>query len=160
MKKVLFTIDIHSVIDVITNSSSELFVGEAINKETMLSLITNIYPDYLREYEELKTTAELDNEELSIYISYKYSTWGKTKEQLAKLVLPGLTFEDMFMYSGKDYRDRDEYALVDINEKNRTTFVEAIDPTNHKYFLFSLDDNPNWDMQEELWDIMERLHLG
>ena len=51
-KKVLFSLNIDNVIDIITNSSSELFVLKSDNKSVITALLESIYPDFRNEYEE------------------------------------------------------------------------------------------------------------
>jgi len=46
--KTLFVINPHSIIDVITNSSSELYVFKGKNKETIEKMIEEIYHCTLR----------------------------------------------------------------------------------------------------------------
>ena len=53
MKKILFAIKVNNVVDVITNSSSELFVLKGETKNIVEEMITNIYPNYKNEYEEV-----------------------------------------------------------------------------------------------------------
>lgn len=52
-KKSLFVIAVDNMINLITNSSSELFVlnGETLN--SVKELVESIYPEYRKEYEEI-----------------------------------------------------------------------------------------------------------
>jgi hypothetical protein len=68
--KQLFVIKVDHSIDLITNSSSELFVLEGKSLDTVKELIASIYPEYLTEYDEVKPTSELTTDELEIYIDY------------------------------------------------------------------------------------------
>jgi len=55
----------------------------------------------------------------------------------------------------------DEYWFKkDFVKKNREKINELIDPDDSLYLLFSLDDNPDFDMQDELSTIMQRYHMG
>ena len=69
MKKIL-TFSVDNVIDIITNSSSELFVLEGQSKEIVEEMIESTYPEYLTEYEPVKSTEELSRSELNTYLSY------------------------------------------------------------------------------------------
>jgi hypothetical protein len=131
MAKKLFTIKPHSIIDVITNSSSELFVGKSQNKDEIRAVIKAIYPEYLNEYEEIKTTDELTVSELELYLSYKG------------------------YYETNDYDSHWFDKIQNLEEEK-----EKLDPNKEMFFLFSLDDNPNWEMQEKLSNFMTRYHLG
>jgi hypothetical protein len=164
MKKVLFTIQPHSVIDVITNSSSELFVGTATSKKAIVELVEGVYPNYLDEYEEIKATHELTNDELDTYISYKYHSWSNEKQEIEKNLIPGFKFDEMYEKteegSWRDYQMKKNHGWNFVYSGNREKIIKGIDPTNTKYFMFSIEENPNWEMQEELWSVMDRFHLG
>jgi len=175
-KKILFTLKPHSVVDVITNSSSELFVGSSQSKETMISLIENVYPEYLNEYEHIKTIDDLSESELNTYFSYTCSAHRWPAEKSMYPVLNGFTFDEL--YEPKDdskpaWNGEIQYDLKNnvINKKHKWdhSFVTSenleeiknkLDPKREMYFLFSIDDNPNWEMQEELECFMTRHHLG
>ena len=58
-KKTLIVISVNNVIDIITNSSSELFVLKGETKEIVTEMIRDIYPDFESDYESLKHISEL-----------------------------------------------------------------------------------------------------
>lgn len=161
-KRVIFVIQPHSIVDTITNSSSELFIIEGKEKELVEDIIRDIYPNYLSEYNELLSTKELSNSDLDTYLGYTFYTWGKRKEQLT--VLSGFTFDEMYIENKDDKYEKyslrydDQYNFV--NDTNRERVIKALDPNNNLFFLFSLGDNPNFEMQEELELIGQRIHLG
>jgi hypothetical protein len=157
MKRVLFTLTPHSIIDVITNSSSELFVGKSQNKQEIKDLISEVYPNYLDEYEEVQSISELSNDELYTYISYHYHTWSNSKQSLENKLIPGFTINEMY-----EKTKRNDYSLKDnfVCDENREKIIKGIDPNNDIYFLFSLNENPIWEYQEKLEEIMTRYHLG
>lgn len=175
-KKILFTLKPHSVIDVITNSSSELFVGTAQSKQTILDLIMAVYPDYLLEYDEVRSIDELSAEELDTYFDYACSPhcWPATKEMYP--VLPGFTFEELYevdddgkpawngslQYKLKNNDVDPEYSwhTAFVTERNFEEIKNKLDPKREMYFLFSRGENPDWDMQEMLETFMDRYHLG
>lgn len=175
-KKILFTLKPHSVVDVITNSSSELFVGSSQSKETMISLIENVYPEYLNEYEAIKTIDDLSSNELNTYFSYACSPHCSPASKGMYPVLNGFTFEELYIaeddgklaWNGEiqyelrnnviDKKHKWDYSFV--TDENLEEIKNKIDPKREMYFLFSLDDNPNWEMQEELECFMTRHHLG
>jgi hypothetical protein len=86
MKKI-YTFKLHSMIDVITNSSSELFVGKSKSKQKLIKLIKNAHPNFSNEYEELKNIDDLTIEELDTYFQYKCCPymWPASKEKNANI---------------------------------------------------------------------------
>jgi hypothetical protein len=168
-KAVIFAQRVHSAVDVITNSSSELFVGESDSLELMKGIISEIYPDYLNEYEELKGIDDLTASELNTYICYVCSPhmWPATKSMYP--VLPGFTFDELYepedegkpAWNGHvQYRLRRNERWRFVTEENIEEIKRKLDPDKRLYFLFSIDENPNWDMQEQLENVMNRIHLG
>jgi hypothetical protein len=47
-----------------------------------------------------------------------------------------------------------------VTEDNFEEIKNKLDPNRTMYFLFSKDENPDWEMQEKLEMIMKRYHLG
>ena len=99
MKKILFTISVDNTIDIITNSSSELFVlnGETLN--SVKELVESIYPEYRKEYEEIVALRDANDSDVDTYVSWiedsSYDKWdytrGMSKEkrkQYLKVLLP------------------------------------------------------------------------
>ena len=41
-----------------------------------------------------------------------------------------------------------QFHVMKIEEENFEEIKNKLDPNRSMFFLFSLDDNPNWDMQE------------
>jgi len=173
MSKVLFTIRTHSIIDVITNSSSELFVGKSQSKEEIIELIKAVYPEYLSEYHEILSIEELTFEQLDNYFSYACSPhcWPSTKEMFP--VLPGFSFDELYELGTPSWSKIPQYDLRNndskaekpwqkkfVTEENFEEIKNKLDPKREMYFLYSLYENPDWDMQEELELIMQRYHLG
>lgn len=159
--KTLFIIKPHSIVDIITNSSSELFTGFSDSKQALEDLIKHVYPDYLDEYVPLKHTSELSNDELEMFIHYNYHTWSNRRQKMITNVVPGFKFEEM--YEMPEWcKDRKEYYIKHdfVNDDTRDRVIQGIDPKSNTYFMFSKDENPNWEMQEKLMEIMDRYHLG
>ena len=75
MKKTLFTFVVDNTIDIITNSSSELFVLEAQSEEHVKEMIRDVYPDYLSEYEEVVSISTCTTGQLETYIDAEYGNW-------------------------------------------------------------------------------------
>jgi len=175
MKKVVFYLKPHSIIDVITNSSSELFVGTGSNKEDLEKAITYFYPNYLDEYKNLCSIDELSIQDLEVFFSYYCSPgiWPARKDDYP--IIPGFTFDELYEPQEHTYSEKIpvQYRLKN-NKKEKNTkwdrsFVTSenfeeiknkLDPKREMFFLFSHDKNPNWEMQEKLESIMVRIHLG
>lgn len=180
MKRKLFLFKIDHSIDLITNSSSELFVLSGNSKDHVVEMIKNVYSDYLNEYEELKSIDELTIRELESYFNYACSShcWPSSKHQLP--ILPGFTFEELYEPE-KDYQTgkqkepawngQIQYELKNnshpnesygnfVTEENKQELINKLDPNKKMFFLFSIDENPNWNYQEQLMQIGERFHLG
>jgi hypothetical protein len=173
--KILFTIQHHSIIDVITNSSSELFVGNSDSKEKMESLIKEVYPDYLNEYEELKTIDDFTIDELDSHMNWITGSyvWPAKKENYR--IPNGFTFEELYEAKSKKtawngeiqyrlknnkQRIKNKWDSAFVTKENFEEIKNKLDPNRTMFFLFSLDDNPNWEMQKQLSSIMNRYHLG
>ena len=169
MKKVLFTLKVHSVVDIITNSSTELFVGKNQSKETMIELIEELYPNYLDEYEELKSIDDMSLEDIHNYLWYVCSanSWPAYKSDY--YVPDGFTFDELYtpeidwktkLPKAPAWNGEIQYQLKKFSDKTLELFKKRLDPNKEMYFLYSIDDNPNWDYQEKLMIIMDRIHLG
>lgn len=157
MKPVIFVFCVDNAIDLITNSSSELFVFKGDTKKQVSGMIRKVYNNYLREYESLKSIRELNLNELNWYISMHYGRHGNSH----LVVLPGFTEDEMYEKIERDWRPGgyDVYAK-DATEENQEKYIQAIDPDGKLYFMFSKDDNPDWELQEKLMEIGSRYHMG
>lgn len=166
--KPVFVFKIHSIVDIITNSSSELFVLKGESKKILSNLLTSVYPDYLKEYAEPKLLSFCSDEELDDYIGWVYNVYGeKEGGWRGKLdIFDGFTFEEMYEENERweRFRRNDDppgYSLKkDFITKNRIKILQFLDPENNTWLLYSKDENPNWDYQEKLMTIGERHHLG
>lgn len=180
--KTLFVFRPKNVVDIITNSSSELFVLKGETKQIVEEMIANVYPDYRNEYDEVKHISELTLDELNNYFYYLCSPHMFPASKHMYAVPDGFTFEEL--YEPKKHWDTGEvekpawngeiqYQLRDnlkdkknkwntafVTEENHQEILNKLDPQREMYFLYSLDENPDWDMQEELMGISQRFHLG
>jgi hypothetical protein len=149
--KSLFLFQPDHVLDIITNSSSELFVLRGQTKDIVREMILAVYPSFLNEYHDLKSSQELNVNEVHIYLTYHLA---------AGEVLPGFTKDEMYDLSRED-RWATRYVRHDFpSEKNLEKVLEAIDPHKKMFFMFSRGDNPDYDFQELLSSIGDRYHLG
>lgn len=177
-KRALFFVKVHSQIDVITNSSSELFVGLNKSRETLLAAIEALYPNYLSEYEPLKNIDEITPRTLDLYFDFATSPghWPSTKDEYP--ILPGFTFDELYEVddddSGYNNSKHTQYRLRNndsdkensrwggsfVTEENFEEIKNKLDPNREMFFLFSIGENPDFEYQEELEKIMIRYHLG
>lgn len=159
MKTILY-VDVHSFVDVITNSSTELFVGSSNTKDALLTMIKEIYPEYFNEYCDLRTLDELDDDEIYTFLGYTYDRWSNQEQKMVHDVIDGFTFEEMYeQFSWNDEKGSFYIRDTFVND-HREKIIDALDPKRKMFFLFSIDQNPNWEMQEKLMMIMSRYHLG
>lgn len=174
MAKTIFTIKPHSVIDVITNSSSELFVSTGVDKKAVTELIKNVYPDYKNEYDEVKSIDQLSLGELDSYLWYYTSPRCSPATKSQYGIPNGFTFDELLepesdkpAWNGElqyqlknNKKSESKYDTSFVTEENKAEIINKLDPNRTMYFLYSLDENPNWEMQEKLSDFMKRFHLG
>jgi hypothetical protein len=164
--KPVFVFSIQSIVDIITNSSSELFVLKSDTKKILTQTIKGLYPEFLKEYNEPKLLSFCSDEELDEYISWIYNVYGeKESGWRGKLhIFEGFKFDEIYEEDNRWGRDADEapnYTLKkDFIPNNRMKLLQTIDPDNNTWLLYSIDDNPNWEFQEKLMTIGERYHLG
>lgn len=152
-KKPAFVITVDNTIDIITNSSSELFVLHGQTKKHVIEMVKKVYPEYLKEYAEIVNIKDIDRRDLETYLDYEYSD-RKNKIILAeKFNVP-----PHIMYTNFHEIDKEDWWYGNISDEGLEAIKEQL-PTD-MFFLFSLDENPNWDMQERLMNIGERYHLG
>ncbi len=177
MNKVIFTLNIENTIDLITNSSSELFVLKGKTKEVVIELLDETYPEWRNEYDEPKNISDLDVDELDTYFRYSCSShcW-PTDSKDEYPVLDGFTFDELYQEKNEDIpwngqvqyelknniskpRDKWDYSFVTKNNKKK--LIDKLSKTNgNLWFLYSIGENPSWENQENLMEIADRYHLG
>lgn len=172
--KVLFTIKVDSVIDVITNSSSELFVFEGKTQSVVEEMLESIYPDYKKEYylKDIRTLSCKDIENYCYWVLGRIDryNWDSTKIYNKKkdyIVLPGFKFEELYNTIMK--KNDNEYRVLGwhdwnigklVNDSNRDRFIKGLEKLNGRWLLYSREENPDDDYQEKLEIIGKRYHLG
>lgn len=155
-KKPLFVFYVDNTIDLITNSSSELFVLKGDTKENVIEMIKTEYPDYLNEYDEVEALAELSDSHLETYLSYAWENWNDKLGISKKFDIdPTILYSNFEKYGTKEYwyGRYSEEGMKILREK-------LVEKLGNCFFLFSIDDNPNWEMQEKLENLGSRYHLG
>lgn len=182
--RTLFKFNIQSFSDIITNSSSELFVFQKDSVGQVIQLLDKIYPNWRTEYREpilFKDMTEEDQrnyiywvgdvrpyyslyneddckrmnpEEALVYfnnhvIKYVHRKWNIPKEEVPS------------MYSNwselKYTRDNYPYIYLELSEKGIKMFKSLFEDD---ICLWSIDENPNWEKQEEISLFAKRYHLG
>lgn len=176
-----FIFGIQSKSDVITNSSSELFVFK--NQETageVVNLLDTIYPKWRSEYMEPLEASELDNDNLLWLIETftPYRFWsvdrysinpevfkmGKRNRTLRECELPkflGLTEEETYSNweTWNPCENVWENRYLHLSNQCYSKFKEWC-IKNHIISLFSIDENPEWEKQEILMNYATRIHMG
>ena len=144
--KTLFKIQFDHSIDIITNSSSELFVLNGESREYVVSMLDNLCNWY--EYT-LFSNEDLNTSEISLLLS-----WGIVDIDLTKYWKPEEIYE---ICNGKLTEWIDDNFISENILKIKDIIIEKYPNT---FYLFSDDENPNWETQELLMDIGTRYHLG
>lgn len=152
-KRKLFVFNVSNVIDLITNSSSELFILSGNNMNEVKSLIERVYPNYLSEYQEVVSIDNISEEELDTYLTYEYNTWDD-RLTLSKV----FNIDPNILYSNYSEFETQKYWYGHISDVGYSLIREKL--PKDMYFLYSINDNPNWEMQENLMNIATRYHLG
>ena len=160
MKKTVFVLKIDNVIDIITNSSSELFVLKADSAEIVKELLASIYPGYLNEYREPIQPKDMDPYDLESYLEW-VNGWEKTRKNC--VVYEGFTFDEMYdPYPYPNAWDKEPKFIIKRGfiEENAEVIVNLVDPGNKTWLLYSIHENPDYEMQEKLETVAQRYHLG
>lgn len=202
--KNLFIIKIQSQSDVITNSSSELFIFDDKNsKEEVIELLDNVYPNWRDEYDEPIPFSEIDENDLWYLLpDSKYDIENRFVrtiiDYINKLGIPQKDFynnpkcnellesfneklkstkhdlpevklakecglEPEIFWNGFDDLKVEIKSIypscsrLEISEEGKEALIKA---NSGAWLLYSLDENPNWDHQEDLMQVATRIHLG
>lgn len=164
--KVMLVIQFDHCIDIITNSSSELFVLENKEGSIMEELVSSVYPDYKTEYEDPISLYDASEYEFAEYMNRDFLSdyWDRDEKDPSDYkLIPGMTFDECYevsqWQSGRGKLSYDIKSSV-IASENREKILSIIDPNKKIYLLFSHNQNPNWDNQEALMSIGTRYHMG
>jgi hypothetical protein len=174
--KVIFAMYIESSIDLITNSSSELFVTEGNTKESVMQMLDSIEKCWVKEYAEPKRSDELTIDELNTYFEYACSPYKYPAKKSNYPVLKGFTFDELYekvkdneklWYREESYRlknntinPRWEWDQNFVTEENKEEILNKLDPERKMWFIYSFGDNPDWELQKKLMNVAQRFHLG
>lgn len=153
-KKIMFVIRPHSVVDVITNSSTELFVFDGSSKKAVEDIIKDVYPNYLDEYEELKPLGQLSDEDFESYLNWVYPSWDN-RMALARI----FNIEPESLYLNWAEKATSIYWYGELSKEGISLIKKQLNMDN-TFLLYSIDENPDREQQEKLMDIGTRHHLG
>lgn len=157
-KRKLFIFNVDNVIDIITNSSSELFVLEAETEEIVKEMVKSAHSSYENEYEQPILTKDLTLEQLETYRNYALEGWSDFRNSKKDYSVLGIAPE--LLYSNWLEKDAEKYWYPKLSEEGAVLLKKAIDPENKVWFMFSFEENPDWERQESLMSIASRYHLG
>lgn len=154
IKQIGFIFNIDNVIDLITNSSSELFIFQIEPKQSITELIESVYPGFRNEYEEPKWVGE----DMDIMIQYLEHSNLEPEELALQLGIPS---KDLVTYNEVwDKEHKWPEFNKDVLEICKDKILDIIDPKHSTYLMNSLNDNPDWEYQEKLSEIATRIHMG
>lgn len=154
IKQIGFIFNIDNVIDLITNSSSELFIFQIEPKQSITELIESVYPGFRNEYEEPKWVGE----DMDIMIQYLEHSNLEPEELALQLGIPS---KDLVTYNEVwDKEHKWPEFNKDVLEICKDKILTIIDPKHSTYLMNSLNDNPDWEYQEKLESIATRIHMG
>lgn len=185
-KKTLFVFNIQGFSDIITNSSSELFIfNNGKTKDEVASLLDKVTPGWKDEYTYPQTFAECDNQDKTTIIDYCFDmprvydipySIRNTEKKIAFFTNLYLTFAKKYdiklpiekFYS--DYKYIKNIGNYDVPWEERFGTVsyegcKVLEEVFNKVFdkcifLFSRYDNPDWDRQKNIEQYADRHHLG
>lgn len=156
--KILFEFNIQSITDIITNSSSELFVFKNRELEDLVLILSLIHPCWNLEYNEPIQVNRMRDDELVTYLEWVYGgsdfdyeirNIPITKENTKRTgVAKHFGLKPKFVY--EDYENWDpninKLSLKYLPEGLRTIRAMIPDTT---FAMYSKDDNPTWEYQEK-----------
>jgi hypothetical protein len=145
IKKQFYTFKIDNAIDVITNSSSELFIFKSTEK-ILLELLDSIEKDFGNKYAEPTLLRNCSNSNFSIYICslFEYNVSDNLKHEV--LLPEGIKFEDVYIFDEDSYswyfeteEYNDEKGYYDKLDNFRDIFQNWLDPNDQIWILY-VDD--------------------
>lgn len=177
--KILFVFNIQSCSDVITNSSSELFVFNSDSVKNVKEILDHGAPGWQNEYGYPIKFSDMSEDQQIDYIDwmlndlyfddFKYETPQNFNEAIIRKYhkLTCLPKEEI----PKLFDNWNDFELNDSTDIRYYYFKLRLSDYGLKVFkdkycddicLWSLDENPNWDRQEKIMHFCggERYHLG
>jgi len=172
-RKYFVRIPIQSFSDIITNSSSELFVFQKPSVKDVIKLLDDYTPGWRDEYEEPILFKDMDEYDQNNYIDwvsglpyyFNYESDDEYNKAIIRTIHRDLCISEeeipeLFENWNKptvypNYR----YYCLNLSSKGYNLYREKF---KYDICLWSLDDNPDWDRQEKIMDFVggKRYHLG
>lgn len=167
--KNLFIFNIDNVIDVITNSSSELFTFKMDNGKILSKVLNNFKRDFEKKIGKPISLREADNRLFRYYFYTIFPYQIENIEEIKDIILPpNLKIEDFYesdTYEGElyyrlkeeDYDDNWEIISDPICDK-RTELQEFLDPNNNIWLLYIEDHLMDSDLRKQVKTIASYEH--
>lgn len=180
-KKILFRFRIQSLSDIITNSSSELFVFKNHNMQAVILTLDALYPNWRNEYEEPEFVKDMDDKRLEDYLGWVFDSYASEyrgnsckkikKDEWEELKLnpyscPGASIAEKFKKKPEElFSNWNEWSPWAYWENKYLKWTdEGIKLYKEHYgediALWSIGENPKWEYQEKLMEVAKRYHLG
>ena len=118
-------------------------------------MLESVYPNYRNEYEEVKHLSELTDDEFELFVDYEFSNWGTNNDFY---LADKFNVKPEIMYSNIEHYGENKYWYGRLSDEGMEIIKSSMNQDS--YFLFSIDENPNWEKQELLMNIGKRYHLG
>lgn len=134
--KQLIAFSVDNIIDIITNSSSELFVMKSDDKNIVLSLIEASCPTFRKGYYDPICYKDMDEKTFAECIETIYVCYSREKKDL--FLFSGFSFEEQFEYDSiSQFYDRKRSFLME----NKAKLIQQIDPNGLLWFLVPKEEH-------------------
>lgn len=131
----LISLNIDNVIDIITNSSSELFVMKSDSKELVYELIESACPTFRDGYYDPIRYKDMDESTFADCIETIYGSYSKDK---SLFLFFGFSVEEQLAYDNiAEYYDRKRSFLTE----NKDVLINQIDPNGLLWFLVPKEEH-------------------
>lgn len=152
--KTLFVFQIQSFTDVVTNSSSELFVFTGTT-EVVSDILDSNVPGWEHEYDDPQSVQDLSPSSLKTYLSYAYDNhdWNWDNKRITRETSRQTRWAREFNIDPNDlyenYKEWDpnsekwEISQLQLKEGWDKLIKQKLNP--NLVFVFSKGENPNWE---------------
>ena len=180
----MFRFNVQSSSDIITNSSSELFVFNNDSVKDVVEILDNLYPNWKSEYEEPIKYSDQSIEDKMIYLYFVFISHQFYLKDFKFNPDTGLEYsvDEQFELYCKCFENyykttygldkesinkvffitlyRDDY-FNDVEIKINPLNIDILEPLfKDDIALYSIYENPDWEYQEKLSKVAKRYHLG
>lgn len=167
--KTLFVFQVQSFTDVVTNSSSELFVYTGTERE-IKKLLNNTVPGWENEYYSPISLDNISEDDLETYMGYAYDRydWSRYGEKITRensmqdRWAKEFNIDPHLLYDNYNEWDpsSNNWEINHLHlKKGWDKYIKEKLPKN-LVFVFSREENPDWDRQEIMMNYGTRYHLG